>query len=179
MKKNLLGILVIFISLSFSFPQPPMEDPVEIEWLTIEEAVERSKKEPRKIFVDVYTDWCGWCKKMDANTFNNPVIAKYISENYYAVKFNAEQKEDVEFKGQVFKYVASGRRGYHELAVALLNQKLSYPTVVFIQEELEWVYPIPGYQKPENLHPILKYMAEGTSKEVTWEQFSKTYQSPF
>ena len=49
-----------------------------VNWMSFEEAVEKSKKEKRKIFIDVYTDWCGWCKVMDKNTFSQPVIAKYI-----------------------------------------------------------------------------------------------------
>ena len=57
--------------------------------------------------MDVYTDWCGWCKRMDATTFENPAIAKYMSENFYCVKFNAESQKEVTFKGQ--KYGTEGR----------------------------------------------------------------------
>jgi len=42
----------------------------QVNWMTFEEAEIKYQEEKRKIFVDVYTDWCGWCKKMDANTFN-------------------------------------------------------------------------------------------------------------
>ena len=52
----------------------------QVNWLTWEEAQERNKKEPRKIFVDVYTQWCGWCKKMDKETFSNPEIIKYLNK---------------------------------------------------------------------------------------------------
>ena len=62
----------------------------KVQWMSFEEAVAKNKLEPKKIFVDVYTDWCGWCKKMDAGTFNNPVVAKYLNEKYYNVKLDAE-----------------------------------------------------------------------------------------
>ena len=84
----------------------------EVEWMTFEEAVEASEKEPRKLLIDLYTDWCGWGKKMDRDAYANPVIAEYINENYYPVKFNAEQKGDVDFQGKTFKFVPQGNRGY-------------------------------------------------------------------
>ncbi|MEQ9230222.1 MAG: thioredoxin family protein, partial [Cyclobacteriaceae bacterium] len=71
----------------------------EIQWVSFEEAVELSKKEPRKLLIDLYTDWCGWCKRMDRDTYSQPEIIKAINENFYAIKFNAEQPEPVEFAG--------------------------------------------------------------------------------
>ena len=132
MKKALIifGTAVLFLSLSaMTFTDEPVEGAVN--WITFEEAVKKSKAEKRPIFIDVYTDWCGWCKVMDKNTFNDPAVAKLLNEKFYAVKFDAEQKEDVVFDGNTFKFVPSGTKGYHQLAAALLNNQLSYPTVVF------------------------------------------------
>ena len=91
--------------------------------MTWEEAVQKASTEasPKKLFIDVYTDWCGWCKKMDKDTFQNAEVAAYMSENFYMVKLDAEQKEPIEFKGKTYNFVATGRRGYHELAAALLQ----------------------------------------------------------
>ena len=102
----------------------------EINWMSWEQAIEMNKKAPKKIFIDMYTDWCGWCKKMDKSTFIEENVVKVMNDNFYAVKFDAEQKEEIVYKGQAFKYVPSGRKGYHELAAAFLNGKLSYPSFV-------------------------------------------------
>ncbi|MBP9152977.1 MAG: DUF255 domain-containing protein, partial [Flavobacteriales bacterium] len=67
----------------------------EIKWVSLEEADALRRTEPRKILIDVYTDWCGWCKKMDASTFKDPKVVAYINANYYAVKLDAEQKEPI------------------------------------------------------------------------------------
>ena len=113
-----------------------------IEWLSFEEAVKRNEKEPKKFIVDVYTDWCGWCKKMDANTFTNPVIIKYINENYWAVKLNAERKDTVVLGQQTFiNENLTQRRGPHQLAVALLNGKMTYPSIVYLDENVELMHP--------------------------------------
>src|SRR5579872_755561 len=96
-----------------------------VKWMTFEEAVEKSKTEKRKIFIDVFTEWCGWCKVMDKNTFPDPEIARVLNENFYPVKFDAEQTADVVFRGNTFKFIPQGNRGYHQLAAALLNNQLS------------------------------------------------------
>ena len=94
-----------------------------IHWLSFEQAVELQAQESnsKKIFIDVYTDWCGWCKKMDKNTFQNPEVAAYMKEHFYMVKLDGEGKEPIVFKAQTFSFVPSGRNGYHELAANLLQ----------------------------------------------------------
>lgn len=155
----------------------PPEGPVN--WMTLQEAIQKSKTAKRPIFIDVYTDWCGWCKVMDKNTFSDPKVAAILNEKFYAVKFDGEQKEDVQFDGKTFKYVASGSRGYHELAAALLNNKLSYPTVVFLDEEFAMIQPLAGYLKPEEFHPIVQFIGEGHYKKIKWADFQATYKSPY
>ena len=150
-----------------------------VQWLTFEEALKKSKTEKRPVFIDVYTDWCGWCKVMDKNTFNDPQVAKLLNEKFYAVKFNGEQKEDVVFNGTTFKFVGSGRSGYHELAAALLNNKLSYPTVVFLNEEFNMIQPLQGYRKPEEFHIIAQFIGEGHYKSVKWGDWQTRYKSPY
>lgn len=156
-----------------------------IEWLTFEEAVEKSKTEKKKILIDVYTDWCGYCKVMDKNTFTDARIAALINEEFYAVKLNAEQKEPITFRGTTFKHVASGRGGYHELAASLLQNQLSYPNFVFLSEDFK-IIPVvpgkpslPGYRKPEEFHFFLKYVADELFTEMAVTDYQKVYKSPY
>ncbi|WP_045803186.1 thioredoxin family protein [Flagellimonas lutaonensis] len=146
----------------------------EINWLTWKEAVALTKNEgnTKKVFVDVYTDWCGWCKKMDKDTFQNPEVAAYMQANFHMVKMDAEGKEPIEYNGKTFKYVPSGRRGYHELAAALLQGRLSYPTVVFLDENLNMLSPVPGYQKVEPFLQIARYFGDDIYKTQDWKSYS-------
>ncbi len=142
-----------------------------VKWYTIEEAQELIKKEPRKIYIDMYTDWCGWCKVMDKKTFTDDKISERLNTDFYAVKFDAEGKEAVKFRDQTFNFVAQGARGYHELAAALMQGKLSYPTSVFLDENLNLISPLPGYYPPEKLDPILEFIGEDHYKTTNYEQF--------
>ena len=155
------------------------EEESTVKWITFEQAIEKSKTEKRKIFIDVYTDWCGWCKVMDKNTFSDPKVAKLLNEKFYAVKFNAEQREEILFKGTSFKFIQNGNSGYHQLAASLLNNQLSYPTVVFLDEEFNMLQPLPGYRQAPEFHKIAQYIGEGFYKTVKWEDFQASYKSPY
>jgi thioredoxin-related protein len=151
----------------------------KINWITFEEAIERNKKKPKKIFIDVYTDWCGWCKVMDKQTFTDPIIVDYINQNYYAVKFNAEGTQPILFKGKLYEFVPSGNRGYHQLAAELLQGRLSYPTVVFLDEKMDLLQPIPGFRKPPEMDLILKYFGGNHYKTTSYDVFQQQYKSPY
>ena len=169
----------IFLIALFSFAKSPSEDNLnaEINWISFEEAVAKTSENPKMILVDLYTDWCGWCKKMDRDTYSRAEIVAYVNDKFYAVKFDAEGVEEVSFRGHTFKFVASGRKGYHELAAALTQNKLSYPTTGFMNEELQIIQPVPGYLDAPTFDTISKYMGEGKYKNTAWPDFQKSYQS--
>jgi thioredoxin-related protein len=170
MKKILFLLLSGFLFCSVSAQK--------VKWYTIEEAVELNKKEPRKIMIDVFTDWCGWCKVMDKNTFQNDTIAEYLNQEYYPVKFNAEQKDSIVFQGHSYKFVAQGSRGYNELAAALLGGQMSYPSVVFLDENLQGLHIEKGYVEAKRFDMILKYIGGNFYKNTAWDTWSVGYQSP-
>jgi thioredoxin-related protein len=175
---SLVGAM-LFMSLSGFETEPKKTEEAKVNWMTLEEAAKRAKSEKRPIFIDVYTDWCGWCKVMDKSTFSEPEVAKLLNDKFYAVKFDAEQKEDVNFMGTTFKFVESGRNGYHQLAAALLNNQLSYPTVVFLDEEFKMIQPLAGYRKAPEFHMIAQFIGEGYYKKVKWEEWQTQYKSPY
>ena len=81
----------------------------QIEWMSLAEAFEAQKKNPKKIIMDVYTTWCGPCKLLDNKTFKNPDLVRYVSEHYYAVKFNAEGNEEIKFYGHGLNFEVHSR----------------------------------------------------------------------
>lgn len=165
--------LLLSVITMFSVAQVP----IVVKWYSIEEAIKLNEKAPRKLYVDVYTDWCGWCKKMDSNTFSNPVIAKMLNENFYPVKLNAEDKKDITYKGHVYVNKETGARSTHEFAVALLQGKLSYPSTVFMDENNAPITYLAGYLTPEQLEPILEFFSSNSYKTEKWEDFVKHFTS--
>jgi len=102
MRRLFFGSLFVVAGL-FITSMKPVAVGETVKWMSFEQAMEKSKSEKRKIFIDVYTDWCGWCKVMDKNTFSEANVAKILNEEFYPVKFNAEQRENIIFNGTTFK----------------------------------------------------------------------------
>jgi len=174
--KNQLTKLVLFLMIAiFALPAIAQE---KIKWISFEEAVELSEKKPKHIFIDVYTDWCGWCKKMDASTFVDPVIVDLMNDHFYAVKFDAEQKDTINFLDTDFVNPnPEGRRSSHQLAQALLKGKMSYPSFVFLNAKKEWLTVLNGFTKSPDMEKVLTYFGENVYEKQSWEDFTASFES--
>lgn len=173
--RNRIRVLAIAI-LTISFTASRAQE-TKVNWIEIEKAFDLNTKTPRKIFIDVYTDWCGWCKKMDENTFSNPVITWYLTTKFHAVKFNAEGTKDITYKGKVYKNKGQGQRNPHEFAIAILQGRLSYPSIVFMDEDNNLITYLAGYLTPEQLEPIMAYIESDAYKTQKWEEFRANFVS--
>ena len=142
-----------------------------INWMSFTEAVQANKKNPKKVFIDVYTKWCGWCKRMDASTYEDAAIIDYMNKNFYAVKLDAEMKDTIHFNEKTFVFRPEYKA--NELALSLLNGQMSYPTSVYLDETFTLLGPAPGYQSTEQLLPQLKYFAENIYKDKKWDDYQK------
>jgi len=165
-----------WIALLMSLAATVNAQQTKVQWLSFEEAVSQNQQKPRKILVDVYTDWCGWCKKMKKQTFNHPQIAQYINENFYAVRFDAESSKKVRFKGKTFTRKNKSGRKPHELAAALLQGRMSYPSVAYLDEKNNLITAVPGYYSPKDIEPILKFFVSEAYKRESFKDFKKDFQ---
>ena len=142
-----------------------------IKWMSWTEAVEANAKNPKKIFVDVYTDWCGWCKRMDQSTFKDSAVVATMNANFYAVKLNAEQKESIFWRDMEFKWIEGGRNGFNSLALELLDRQMSFPSFVMLDKEFARISISPGYKEPPALLKELKYAYEELYRTMSWEEY--------
>ena len=167
-----IGVLLITLSLSAQ----------KVNWVTFDEALASQKNDPRPIMVDAYTDWCGPCKLLDRNTFQNDDVAAFINENYYAVKFNAEGTEEVNYLDSVYTNPRhdpnrKGRNSQHEFAQAMKLR--GFPSIVFFDEQGNYIQPVVGYKTPKQLEIFLKMIANGDYKELTTGEKWQDYQDKF
>jgi thioredoxin-related protein len=144
-----------------------------IKWITVEEAEKLITKEPRKLFIYIYTNQCGWCKRMDAHTFQAENVAAYLNAYFYPVKLDAEEKKPITMGGYTYNFKPEYR--FHELAVRILNGQMSYPTIAYMDETLQLVTVVPGYHPPEELRPILVFIAQDYYKKMNWETFMQEW----
>ena len=152
----------------------------EINWVSLEEAVELQKKNPKKIMMDAYTSWCGPCKMLDRNTFQNKDVADYVNKHYYAVKFDAEGNDEIIFNSKTYinpnydPAKANRRNAQHQLAGYFRIR--SYPTIIFLGEDQELITPVIGYKTPQQLELYLKMFKNDEHLELkTQEAFNEYY----
>lgn len=133
------------------------------EWKNFTQALDAAKASRKKILVDVYTDWCGWCRKMDKDTYADPGVQAYLADHFELAKLDAESKEVHGFK--------DGRFSEKEIAAAF--QVDGYPTTIFLTPEAEMITSVPGYLAPKTFRAILEYIQTEEYKKTNWQEFSK------
>lgn len=156
-----------------TIPVKRIPSSTKIDWMTWEEAQVQMKIEPKLVYVDFYTDWCGWCKVMDKKTFANKNVIKYMNEKFYCIKFDAESKKEIEFKGKKYSYNATHKS--HDLAIEILNGKMSYPTSVFFDDKFKSPQPVQGYLELKEMEKVVKFFGDRIYKTKGWENHQKSF----
>ncbi len=121
-----------------------------------EELENLQKSELRNVIIFIKTDWCNYCKTMENTTFKNQKIIENINQNFYFIRFNAEEKRDVNFAGKTFHYKPTGTNtGIHKLAETLTEGKTTYPSLIILNPQNEIIFQYNGYLKSSELLAIL------------------------
>lgn len=170
MKKGILVAVMALLGFSVIKAQE------SVKWYSIDEAVKLSAESPRILVIDVFTDWCGWCKRMDATTFRDPEVVRMLNTQFYPVKLDAEGKEDITIADKTFKFVDTGNgRGYHEMAAVVTRGRLQYPTISYVDKQGRLIEASPGYKSAVEFRKYLAYISQEAYKTKTFKEFSESY----
>lgn len=169
---SLLTISVLLFSVRTVSAQTESD---KINWLTWEEAHAKQQEEPRKIFIDIYTDWCGWCKKMDQSTFKDPAVVKTLNTMYYPVKFDAERTDTILFNNHEFvNPKPNARRSAHTFAVTLLEGQMSYPSYAILDENYNRIHILKGFKRVPALNGVLLFF--GSNEHMSYLKYMNQQQ---
>jgi len=167
--------LILFACILF-VGKPLTAQTDKITWYSFEDAAKLNAQLHKKVFIDIFTEWCGWCKVLDKSTFTNPVIIKIMNDNFIAVKLDAERKDTVYFNGYAFiNPNPTGYRSPHQLASSMLKGRMSYPSMVYMDDSMRIITTVQSYLKPTELEPILEYIAQDKYLTMTYDSFKLSY----
>lgn len=159
-------VVVVFTMGFYEAPKP------KIQWLTFQEMEALYATNPKPIVIDMYTNWCGWCKVMDKVTYKNAKVVKYINEHFYAIKMDAESDQTFHLNGKEYLYNKENR--INNLAIYLSRGRLEFPNTIFLSSIDAAPAPLSGYMKPKDIEAPLKYFAQKKNMEMSFEDFDKT-----
>lgn len=140
---------------------PATEEKAVANWKTFDEAARLAQKEQKEILIDVYTDWCSWCKKMDADVYANADVVKVLESRFIAVKLNAESSKRIHFNGAQVS----------EAEFARAAGVTGYPTTIFLDPSSRPITSVPGYIPAEKFRTILEYIGGDHYKSITFRQY--------
>ncbi len=171
-----ISLLLLLFGCFTAFVWTPdtVETKEEVKWYSWEEAIEANKKEKRQIMIDIYTGWCGWCKVMDKKTFNNGKVAAYLNKHFYPVKLDAEQRQAIKYDSHTFEYMKGQRgRGVHALAYSLLDGQMSYPSIVFMDQDVKRIMISKGFKDAKDFMEELEFVATNAYKSKSFKEFQR------
>jgi len=138
----------------------------ELVWYKYDEGLAKAKKEKKHLLVHFYTNWCGWCKKMDKSTFSDEEIIKVLNESYVPIKVNGQSGEKVTVDGkEISEKQVTGQYGVR-----------AYPVTWFLKPSGERIAPRRGYVAAEEFLYILNWVKDDLYEKTSFQEFVKQQQ---
>jgi thioredoxin-related protein len=170
---------IILLALGFAIITSSFKDASseaqKMNWMELKDVVQKLEVEKKPVLIDLYTNWCHWCKVMDKKTYSNPQVISYLEEHFYVAKVDAESKNDISWKNKTYTY----NRPYkiNDFALYLTQNQPSFPSTIILVDEIPVPIAIPGFMEPKELEMIVKYFGEGAYKSKTFPEFQKTFRA--
>jgi thioredoxin-related protein len=158
-------LLVVALSLSPSWTAAAGSGAAALDWLTWDRGIAEATSSKRPILVDVYTDWCGWCKRMDKDVYARDDVREYLDQHFVVVKLNAESADEARYKDRTL----TSRALAQQLRVS------GYPTTIFLKPNGDHIASVPGYVPADRFKRMLRYIGEDhIGRGVSWQEFEKS-----
>ena len=133
----------------------------QLRWMSFDDGIAEAKKTGKKVMIDVYTDWCSWCKKMDKDTYADGGITEYLNKKYVAIKLDAESGNRIQYRG----------KSYTEQELAGEFGISGYPSIIFLAHDGEPITVYPGYADAGKFKLVLSFIAEDHYKSTKFQDY--------
>jgi thioredoxin-related protein len=166
---NIGILLVLLIKLASA------QDGQAISWMSLDEAQEQQKSVAKPMMLFFYTDWCRFCKEMEKTTFSNEQIGSYINQHFYCVRINAEGYDSLTWNDTLYTNPGGQERSTHDFARKMLGHRLTYPTTMFLNQQFQFRFVVPGLVDIVKIEPMLVYVLEQVFLTENYEPFEEAF----
>lgn len=155
----MIKYLILSISLLLCI-QSNAQEKQSVNWLTFEQLEDSLAKKPKKVFIDFYTDWCVYCRKMDKKIFTKPAVIQVLNQDYYALRFDAESTSEVVFGGHTLinNQIGKTRNPLHQIAQLLATREGQFtaPTMIILDKDFKVIARYFEYMDSKRLLEVLE-----------------------
>jgi len=155
----------MWMSLLLALLLPCAVGAAPVTWRGWNEGLAAAAGGTKPVIVDVYTDWCGWCKRMDKDVYARADVSEYLNQHFVMVRLNAEGSERVTYAGHTM--TARALAGGFEVT--------GYPTMIFLKADGTHLVNVPGYVPADQFLKLVRYIGDGhMDRGVSWEEYSRS-----
>lgn len=152
------------IAPSLAHAQTAAEPVEDVDWLPMPEAMAQAQESGKKLLVDVYAPWCGWCTRLQTDTYTDPEVQALVREHFVVARLNIDVQDDsLQFR----EFTLSSA----ELAAGLGAS--GTPTTVFLEPSTDYITRVPGFIQAEEFREVLRYIAGGTYGEQNFQEWKE------
>lgn len=154
--------LFAFLMVQVTAAQAPSGEAVPLETYDIEAAVVQARASGKKVVVEVYAPWCGWCRKMTNEVYADADVRRYLNEHFVVARLNGDDADETfEFQGHTLNGM--------ELAQGLGAS--AFPTTVFLDDESAYITRLPGYVAQSDFLQVLHYIGSNAFESKSFQEF--------
>jgi len=158
----------------------------ELDWLKLDAALKTADREGKHIMVDVYTDWCTWCKKLDRDTYGDPAVRQVLAESYISVKLKGDSDAPLNVKGQpkkegdrtMVQFVPTEQPVTTERQLTRGAFRVTgFPTIMFLAADGKVITSLPGYKDAVAFRNILNFIKDDLYEVMTYQDYLKSLEN--
>ncbi len=168
--KTILFALILLVTVGVSH----INAQESLQWYTVDQIEQVVRKHHKKVLIEVFTNWSDGFRQLERNALNRQQIISYLNDKFLTVKFDAETRADVNFRNKTYHFVSQSGVGFNELASELLQGQMVYPTLVFLDENMNLIQTI-QYRSPEQFEMIITYFGDDNHKKMPWKKYEQNY----
>lgn len=135
-----------------------------IIWLSYDQALTKSRVEDIPTILYFYSEDCGWCRKMERETFTHQEVQKLLKSDFALAKINGNSNQTV---------LVDGKRITERQLSSVIYQINGFPTIWFLDNTNQRIANLPGFVTYDVFLDILIYIRDGFYKKYTFLEYQE------